>query len=206
MSFGLPAGVMSALRAIRGRSKKVLVLDLDNTLWGGVVGDLGAGGIKLGQGSGEGEPPGISEDEGERSNEERPGNLFKNDDERPEPFENGDMILKFSDISCLSPIGITRQTTSAPSPNDWAQARFAGFVDDNPAEPAGSSVHARVAVPDLPEDPAGYVQRWPDTGISGPSPSHAKIRRGALCRERQRREMASQSVDIGSFLSSLAMP
>ena len=33
----------------------MLVLDLDNTLWGGVVGDLGAGGIKLGQGSGEGE-------------------------------------------------------------------------------------------------------------------------------------------------------
>src|SRR5262249_51754319 len=47
--------VASLLRADLGRSKKVLVLDLDNTLWGGVVGDLGAGGIKLGQGSGEGE-------------------------------------------------------------------------------------------------------------------------------------------------------
>jgi FkbH-like protein len=41
--------------ALRGRSKKVLVLDLDNTLWGGVVGDDGLDGILLGQGSGAGE-------------------------------------------------------------------------------------------------------------------------------------------------------
>ncbi len=33
--------------AIDGRSKKVLVLDLDNTLWGGVIGEDGIGGIGL---------------------------------------------------------------------------------------------------------------------------------------------------------------
>ena len=36
-------------------SKKCLVLDLDNTLWGGVIGDDGLGGIRLGQGDPEGE-------------------------------------------------------------------------------------------------------------------------------------------------------
>jgi hypothetical protein len=36
--------------AIAGKSKKCLVLDLDNTLWGGVIGDDGLGGIALGQG------------------------------------------------------------------------------------------------------------------------------------------------------------
>jgi len=41
--------------AMRGRSKKVLVLDLDNTLWGGVIGDDGIDGILLGQGNGAGE-------------------------------------------------------------------------------------------------------------------------------------------------------
>lgn len=35
-------------RALVGRSRKVLVLDLDNTLWGGVVGDDGPDGIALG--------------------------------------------------------------------------------------------------------------------------------------------------------------
>ena len=40
-----------AWRAMRGRAKKVLVLDLDNTLWGGVIGDDGLDGISLGPGS-----------------------------------------------------------------------------------------------------------------------------------------------------------
>src|SRR3989441_11226634 len=43
------------LAAQRGLSKKCLVLDLDNTLWGGVIGDDGLEGIVLGQGSALGE-------------------------------------------------------------------------------------------------------------------------------------------------------
>src|SRR5919201_3767234 len=39
------------LAALQGRSAKCLVLDLDNTLWGGVIGDDGLDGIVLGQGS-----------------------------------------------------------------------------------------------------------------------------------------------------------
>src|SRR5207302_4131918 len=47
--------VASLLMAQSGLSKKCLVLDLDNTLWGGVIGDDGLGGIRLGQGDPEGE-------------------------------------------------------------------------------------------------------------------------------------------------------
>jgi FkbH-like protein len=36
------------IRALRGKTRKCLVLDCDNTLWGGVVGEDGIGGIKLG--------------------------------------------------------------------------------------------------------------------------------------------------------------
>lgn len=36
------------LRALTGRSRKCLVLDLDNTLWGGVLGEEGPLGVKLG--------------------------------------------------------------------------------------------------------------------------------------------------------------
>ena len=43
------------LAAERGRSCKCLVLDLDNTLWGGVIGDDGLEGIHLGQNSAVGE-------------------------------------------------------------------------------------------------------------------------------------------------------
>ena len=36
------------VRALMGKTKKCIVLDLDNTLWGGVVGELGPQGIALG--------------------------------------------------------------------------------------------------------------------------------------------------------------
>jgi FkbH-like protein len=45
----------AAWRAANARAKKVLVLDLDNTLWGGVIGDDGADGIAIGPGSTTGE-------------------------------------------------------------------------------------------------------------------------------------------------------
>jgi FkbH-like protein len=38
----------SALRGIKGYSKKIIILDLDDTLWGGIVGDLGWENIALG--------------------------------------------------------------------------------------------------------------------------------------------------------------
>lgn len=41
--------VASACRALAGLSKKCLVLDLDNTLWGGVLGDDGPEGIQIGE-------------------------------------------------------------------------------------------------------------------------------------------------------------
>ena len=47
--------VARLLAAARGKSRKCLVLDLDNTLWGGVIGDDGLAGIVIGQGSGVGE-------------------------------------------------------------------------------------------------------------------------------------------------------
>ena len=36
------------VRALKGRTKKCIVLDLDNTLWGGIIGEDGIEGIKLG--------------------------------------------------------------------------------------------------------------------------------------------------------------
>jgi FkbH-like protein len=47
--------VAAAWRSASGKTKKALVVDLDNTLWGGVIGDDGLDGIALGPGSAEGE-------------------------------------------------------------------------------------------------------------------------------------------------------
>ena len=40
--------IKSALRGISGNSKKLIVLDLDDTLWGGIIGEIGWGKIRLG--------------------------------------------------------------------------------------------------------------------------------------------------------------
>lgn len=40
--------VTRLMKAVFGKNKKVLVLDLDNTIWGGVIGDEGPDGIELG--------------------------------------------------------------------------------------------------------------------------------------------------------------
>jgi FkbH-like protein len=40
--------IAAALDGIRGRSKKIAIVDLDNTLWGGVVGDVGWKNLRLG--------------------------------------------------------------------------------------------------------------------------------------------------------------
>lgn len=44
----LSYNVASIIKSIFGKNKKGLVLDLDNTLWGGVIGDVGAENIDLG--------------------------------------------------------------------------------------------------------------------------------------------------------------
>ncbi|MCM1335843.1 MAG: HAD-IIIC family phosphatase [Bacteroides sp.] len=45
----LAANLAAIVKAIYGKNKKVLALDLDNTLWGGVVGDDGVEGLRLGR-------------------------------------------------------------------------------------------------------------------------------------------------------------
>ncbi len=47
--------VARTIAAIRGKSRKVLILDLDNTVWGGVIGDDGLEGIHVAQGDSRGE-------------------------------------------------------------------------------------------------------------------------------------------------------
>jgi len=40
--------IYSSYLALNGLNKKIIILDLDNTLWGGVVGELGVEGINIG--------------------------------------------------------------------------------------------------------------------------------------------------------------
>jgi FkbH-like protein len=205
--------LMSLVRAAAGRSRKVLALDLDNTLWGGVVGELGAGGIALGQGSGEGEAF-LHFQAFAKSLRERGVVLAvcsKNDpDKASEPFElRSDMILKRGDFACF----VANWNNKADNLRAIAKTLNLGldsfvFVDDNPAERAlVRRLLPEVAVPDLPEDPSGYVAavargRYFETAAL----TDEDLRRAdAYAADGRRRDLAAAAGDVDSFLASLDM-
>lgn len=205
--------VAGLIGARLGRSKKCLVLDLDNTLWGGVIGDDGLAGIKLGQG----EPIGESFVAFQRyikSLAQRGVILAvcsKNEDYNArEPFEkHPEMVLQLEDISCF----VANWEDKAANIRRIAQDLNIGldslvFVDDNPAERAiVRRLAPEVAVPELPEDPADYL-RAVDAGrfFEAVSVSKEDFQRTEYYRTNaERRKIESSAGDIQSFLQSLDM-
>lgn len=51
----LAANIANIIKSVYGKNKKLLAVDLDNTIWGGVVGDDGADGLQLGNETPKGE-------------------------------------------------------------------------------------------------------------------------------------------------------
>ena len=145
---------------VLGRTKKVLVLDCDNTLWGGVVGEDGVSGIRLG---GDGIGRAYTEFQRTVVGLESRGVLValcsrNNPRDVEEVFETRpEMVLRREQI-CASHVGW------GPKPAGLAElAKTLGvgldsfvFVDDNPVEREEvRTAVPEVTVPEFPSDPAG---------------------------------------------------
>lgn len=212
----LPAyahSVAALVLALKGKSRKVLVLDLDNTLWGGVVGDEGTGGIRIGQGSAEGESY-LAFQKYARMLSRRGVVLAvcsKNDDANArEPFEKLDeMALKMEDFSCF----IANWTNKSDNLRTIAMELNLGldsfvFVDDNPAERALiRRCLPQVAVPDMPLDPADFIKAIArHRYFELVALTDEDIQRSDYYRQnRRRQQMADAHADMDSFLKSLGM-
>ena len=155
--------VARLIAARRGQSKKCLVLDLDDTLWGGVIGDVGLEGIVLGEGSAAGEAH-LALQRYARSLKARGIILAvcsKNEAAIAEAAfrEHPEMLLKRADITAF----LVNWTDKAENLRAIAEQLNIGldslvFVDDNPAERARVRASLpMVAVPELPDDPAHYA-------------------------------------------------
>jgi FkbH-like protein len=158
------------IAAQRGLSKKCLVLDLDNTLWGGVIGDDGPEGIVLGEGTGTGEAH-LALQRYAMQLRERGVILAvcsKNDPAVAEAVfrDHPEMLLKRTDIAAF----VANWDDKATNLQRIAEKLNIGidslvFVDDNPAERARIRQSLpMVAVPDLPVDAAQYVRCLADAG------------------------------------------
>lgn len=155
--------MLAAVDAVNGRSKKLLVLDLDNTLWGGILGDDGRENLKLG-------PPGAVGEAFVQFQQEI--KALKNrgivlalasknyEDNALDAIRNHpEMQLREDDFSAW------RINWEDKATNILAIARELNlgldsvvFIDDNPAERGRvAEVLPEVLVPEWPNDPCEYV-------------------------------------------------
>ncbi len=198
--------------AAKGLAKKCLVLDLDNTLWGGVIGDDGMDGIKLGNGAA-GEAFADFQDYA-RELKERGVILAvcsKNEDANArEPFEHHPaMRLRLDDIAVFR----ANWNNKADNIREIAETLNIGldsvvFVDDNPAERSlVRDFLPMVTVPELPEDPALYAaalhrERLFETLSFS---SEDRVRNDYYRANASRSELRHAYADLGEFQRSLTM-
>jgi FkbH-like protein len=201
------------IRTLRQPTKKVLVLDLDNTLWGGVLAEDGLDGIEIGDTSPRGEA--FKAFQKYILTLKQRGVLLavcSKNDRAPalEPFEkHPEMVLRPADFAAFT----ANWEPKSDNLRSMAHELNLGldsfvFVDDNPAEieivrrftPAVTAIL-------LPPDPAEYVGRLQDCGCFEPHRITAedRDRTGQYRAERERQAALSSAADMDVYLDSLAM-
>ena len=205
--------VARVLAAQRGLSKKCLVLDLDNTLWGGVIGDDGLDGIVLGEGSAVGEAHLALQRYAKQLNER--GVILavcsKNNPEVAEAAfrEHPEMLLRRSDIAVFLANWHDKTEnlkTVATRLNIGLDSLV--FVDDNPVERARVRQSLpMIAVPELPEDAAQFVRCIADAGYfeAVAFTSEDRHRAGQYAANAEREVLLGSAQSMDEFLRGLKM-
>ena len=203
--------VANIIKSIFGKNKKGVVLDLDNTLWGGVIGDDGPEGIELGNET----PTGMAYTAFQSYLKELSGmgvllNVCSKNEEAAAKagFERADSVLKADDFLCF------KANWEPKSRNIDAIAGEINilpdslvFLDDNPAErEIVRQELPTVTVPELaaPEEYARVLDRggW----FEATAVSADDRRRGEMYRQNLQRAAARQSFgNYEDYLRSLEM-
>lgn len=156
--------MMDVVCALKGRFKKCLILDLDNTVWGGVIGDDGLEGIQLGHGMGIGKA--FTEFQMWVKKLKQRGIIIcvvskNNEETAKEAFEkHPDMVLKLDDIAIFQANWDTK-VDNIRTIQGILNIGFDSmvFLDDNPFERNMVRENIKgITVPELPEDPAEYLE------------------------------------------------
>ena len=202
------AGIVAALY---GKTAKCIVLDLDNTLWGGVVGDEGTDGIRIGPGTAEGES--FQTFQNYLLQLKQRGLLLavcsKNEEVNAlAPFEQLEsMVLKRDDVVAFKANWDPKPTNIqaiATELNIGLDAII--FVDDNPAERA----LVRQTIPDvkvveLGDDPSDYPMLLDRSGwLQTIEITKEDQRKSEQYRaNHSRAKLAERVLDYDSYLASL---
>src|SRR5665647_503519 len=156
--------IMDIICAAQGKFNKCLILDLDNTLWGGTIGDDGLESIELGYGLGIGKA--FTEFQQWVKKLKNRGIIIavcskNNEDTAKEPFQkHPNMVLQLDDIAVFianwnNKADNIRQIQSVLNISFDSMV----FIDDNPFE--RNIVRKNIpdiTVPELPEDPSNFLE------------------------------------------------
>jgi FkbH-like protein len=198
--------------AIAGLMKKCVILDLDNTLWGGIIGDDGVENIHIGElGIGKA----FTALQLYLKQLKQRGIILavcsKNTEHiAKEPFEkHPDMVLKLADIA----IFVANWENKAQNIKYIQSILNIGFdsmvfLDDNPFERNMVKTHIpEITVPDLPEDPAEYVNYLRSCNLfeTASYTEEDEQRTQQYQEEAQRAIVQQQFVNEDEFLGSLNM-
>ena len=199
--------------SVVGKSKKCLVLDLDNTIWGGVIGDDGIEGIKIGNNDPVGETYQALQVFIKKLHAR--GIILavssKNDHKTAiKPFKNKkEMIIEYDDISVFK----ANWKNKADNIRDIAKELNIGldsivFLDDNPAErfQVNNSI-PEVSVPELPEDPSEYSLALVIAGYfeAARITDEDKKRSFDYQSNQKRNQLREKVEDLESYLKALKM-
>jgi FkbH-like protein len=211
-SMSLATSLAAMIRAVFGKIRKVLVLDLDNTLWGGVIGDDGIDGIVIGHETAVAEAYTAFQTYclSMRDRGVLLAVCSKNDEAVAKSgFEHPDSILQLEHFASFQ----TNWHTKPENVARIAQELNLGtdsfvFVDDNPAERAIVTAQVEgIAVPDIGDDVAHYARIIEAGRYFEPiTLSREDFTRGSLYEENVRRlAFEGKFADYGAYLNSLEM-
>ena len=157
----LAFNVANIIKSIYGKNKKGLVLDLDNTLWGGIVGDDGVDNIKIGKDTSEGQV--YYEFQNYIKELKQMGIILninsKNDYENAiSGLEHPDGVLKKDDFVVIKANWLPKSKNMLEIANELnLGVDSLVFVDDNPAERAIINQHIpSVKTPEM-KSPETYI-------------------------------------------------
>jgi FkbH-like protein len=205
--------VARTIAALRGKSRKALILDLDNTVWGGVIGDDGMEGIQIAQGDARGEAH-LAVQRMALDLRQRGIVLAissKNtDDVAREPFEkHPEMLLRLDHIAVFQANWQDKATNIKAIAEELCLGLDAMvFLDDNPVERGlVRQLLPQVAVPELPEEPAWYARTLAAAGyFEAVVFANEDLQRAGFYQDNARRaSLQEQAGDVDAYLASLDM-
>ncbi|MEP6730568.1 MAG: HAD-IIIC family phosphatase [bacterium] len=201
------------LASMSGKSRRCLVLDLDNTMWGGVIGDDGVSGIRLSQGDADGEAY-LEFQQYVLSLRDRGVVLAvssKNEDlVARSPFrEHPDMRIKEEHIAVFQANWNDKATNITAIARELSLGlQSLVFVDDNPFErELVRKALPEVAVVEMPEDPALYARTLSASGyFELTALSKEDLTRASMYEGNARRAELQKAVgNLDEYLASLDM-